>query len=126
MRPSWIPVFVALIGMGCGAFALFPPRWAPDPAHGILAGMVMYFVAFSGAVVRAHSATGEIPPLFGPRGIIPGVAARAFAFLLILVLIAYVYFDRRSFFDVTWPVLILAAWNLADGMLNKKKGRATG
>ena len=121
MRPSWISVFIALIVLGCGAFALMPPRWSPDPSHGILAGMVMYFVAFSGAVVRAHSATGEIPPLLGPRGIIPGVVTRALAFLLILVAIAYVYFDRRTFFDVTWPVLILATWSLADSMLNPRR-----
>jgi len=25
-----------------------------------------------------------------------------------------VFFDRRSFWDITWPVLILASWSLAD------------
>jgi hypothetical protein len=42
------------------------------------------------------------------------------AFLAILLVIAYLYFDRRAFFDVTWPILILAAWNLADSMLNRR------
>jgi len=121
MRPSWIPVFIALIAIGCGVFALFPPRWSPDLSHGILAGMVMYFVAFTRAAALGRAATGEIPPLFGPRGIIPGVLYRALAFLVILAAIAYVYFDRRTFFDVTWPVLILAAWNLADSMLNTRE-----
>ena len=118
MRPSWIPIFVVLIAIGCGAFALFPPRWSPDPQHGILAGMVMYFVGFTRTASRMRAATGTIPPLFGPRGIIPGALYRAFAFLVLLTVIAYVYFDRRTFFDVTWPVLILATWSLADSMLN--------
>ena len=121
MRPSWIPIFVVLIAIGCGAFALFPPRWSPDPQHGILAGMVMYFVGFARAGSRALASTGTIPPLFGPRGIIPGALYRAFAFLALLTAIAYVYFDRRTFFDVTWPVLILATWSLADSMLNRRR-----
>jgi|SRR5882762_5864279 len=120
MRPSWIPIFVILIGIGCAAFALMPHRWSPDLSHGILAGMVMYFVGFSRPVTAARSATGTIPPLFGPQGIVPAVLWRVFAFTAILVLIAYVYFDRRAFFDVTWPILILAAWNLADSMLNQR------
>jgi hypothetical protein len=110
-----------MIGIGCGVFALFPIRWSPDLSQGILAGMVMYFVAFSRTVVHAHSSTGQIPPLFGPQGIIPRVAFRAAWFLVILVAIAYVYFDRRTFWDVTWPVLILASWSLADGMLHPKR-----
>src|SRR6185503_6435222 len=122
MRPSWIPVFIALIGLGCGAFALFPPRWSPDPSHGILAGMVMYFVAFTRAAARARTATGEIPPLLGPRGFLPGAVLRAFGFLAVLVVVAYVYFDRRASFDVTWPVLILAAWCLADSGLSRPRG----
>jgi hypothetical protein len=119
MRPSWIPVFVILIGIGCGVFALLPVRWSPDLSHGILAGMVMYFVGFTRSVAAARSATGAIPPLFGPQGIVPAALYRAIWFLVILVAIAYVYFDRRAFFDVTWPVLILAAWGLADSMLNR-------
>ena len=119
MRPSWIPVFVALIGIGCAAFALFPPRWSPDLTQGILAGMAMYFVGFTRTVSSAHVTTGMIPSLFGPRGILPGVLYRALWFLIILVGMAWVFFDRRSFFDVTWPVLILAAWSLADSMLNR-------
>ena len=118
MRPSWIPIFVVLIAIGCGAFALFPPRWSPDPQHGILAGMVMYFVGFTRTASRMRAATGTIPPLFGPRGVVPGALYRALAFLVLLTGIAYVYFDRRTFFDVTWPVLILATWSLADSMLN--------
>ena len=121
MRPSWIPVFIALIAVGCGAFALFPPRWSPDPQHGILAGMVMYFVGVTRTAARLHSSTGVIPPLFGPRGIIPGALYRAAGFLVVLTVMAYVYFDRRTFFDVTWPVLILASWSLADSMLNKRQ-----
>lgn len=119
MRPSWIPVFVALIGIGCGAFALFPSRWSPALSHGVLAGMVMYFVGFTRAVTAAHATTGAIPSLFGPRGIIPRALYRVLGFLTILVAIAYVFFDRRAFFDVTWPVLILAAWSLADSILNR-------
>jgi len=122
MRPSWIPVFIALIGLGCGAFALFPPRWSPDPSHGILAGMVMYFVAFTRAAARARTVTGEIPPLLGPRGFLRGAVLRAFGFLAVLVVVAYVYFDRRASFDVTWPVLILAAWCLADSGFNRPRG----
>lgn len=121
MRPSWVPILVVLIGVGCAAFALMPPRWSPALSHGILAGMVMYFVAFSRPVTAVHSAIGIIPPLFGPRGILPAVLYRAVAFLAILVVMAYLYFDRRAFFDVTWPILILAAWNLADSMLNRKR-----
>ena len=120
MRRSWIPIFVILIGLGCAAFALMPHRWSPDLSQGILAGMVMYFVGFSRPVTAARSATGGIPPLFGPQGIAPSVLYRALAFMAILVLIAFVYFDRRTFYDVTWPILILAAWNLADSMLNRK------
>jgi hypothetical protein len=112
---------MGMIGIGCGAFALFPLRWSPDLSQGILAGMVMYFVAFTRAVTLARADTGTIPPLFGPRGIAPAVLYRVFGFLGILVAIAYVYFDRRTFFDVTWPVLILAAWSLADGMLNPRR-----
>jgi hypothetical protein len=120
MQPSWVPIFVILIGVGCAAFALMPPRWSPDLSHGILAGMVMYFVAFSRPVTAARSAIGIIPPLFGPQGILPAVLYRVVAFLAILVVMAYFYFDRRAFFDVTWPILILAAWNLADSMLNRR------
>jgi len=120
MRPSWVPIFVILIGVGCAAFALMPPRWSPALSHGILAGMVMYFVAFSRPVIAARAAVGLIPPLFGPRGILPAVLYRVAAFLAILVVMAYFYFDRRAFFDVTWPILILAAWNLADSMLNRR------
>jgi hypothetical protein len=41
-----------------------------------------------------------------------------------LIAIAAVYFDRRGFFDVTWPLLILATWTLADAMLNGgRRGR---
>jgi hypothetical protein len=120
MQLSWIPIFVILIGVGCAAFALMPPRWSPALSHGILAGMVMYFVAFSRAVTAARSAIGIIPPLFGPQGILPAVLYRVAAFLAILVVMAYFYFDRRAFFDVTWPILILAAWNLADSMLNRR------
>jgi hypothetical protein len=120
MRPSWVPVFVILIGVGCAAFALMPKHWSPDLSHGILAGMVMYFVGFSRPVTAAHSVLGTIPPLFGPRGILPAILYRVVAFLAILIAIAYLYFDRRAFFDVTWPILILAAWNLADSMLNRR------
>jgi hypothetical protein len=120
MRPSWVPIFVILIGVGCAAFALMPPRWSPDLSHGILAGMVMYFVGFSRPVTAARSVIGTIPPLFGPRGIMPAVLYRVVAFLAILIVMAYFYFDRRTFFDVTWPILILAAWNLADSMLNRR------
>ena len=123
MRPSWIPIFVILIGIGCAAFALMPRRWSPDLSHGILAGMVMYFVGFSRTVTATRSETGAIPPLFGRQGIIPAVLWRALAFMAILVLIAFVYFDRRAFFDVTWPILILAAWNLADSMLHRGRLR---
>ena len=119
MRPSWIPIFVILIGIGCGVFALFPVRWSPALSHGVLAGMAMYFVGFTRAVAAARSTTGVLPPLFGPGGIIPAAVYRVFWFLLILVAIAYVYFDRKTFFDVTWPILILAAWSLADSMLNR-------
>jgi hypothetical protein len=118
MRPSWIPVFVSLIAIGCGAFALFPTRWSPDPQHGILAGMVMYFVGVTRTAARLRASTGAVPPLFGPRGLIPGALYRALGFLVVLTVMAYVYFDRRTFFDVTWPVLILASWSLADSMLN--------
>jgi hypothetical protein len=50
----------------------------------------------------------------------PAVLYRVVAFLAILIVMAYFYFDRRTFFDVTWPILILAAWNLADSMLNRR------
>ncbi len=120
MRPSWIPVFVILIGVGCVSFVFMPPRWSPNPSHGILAGMVMYFVAFSRPVTAAWSATGTPPPIFGRRGILPRVLYRVLAFMAILTLMAYVFFDRRGFFDITWPILILAAWNLADSMLNRR------
>ena len=121
MRPSWIPVFVLLIAAGCAAFALFPTTWSPAPAQGVLAGMAMYFVAFTRATTKRPAEIGHVPPLFGPGGIAPFVLFRAVAFLAILVGIAYVYFERRSFFDVTWPVLILASWNLAEGMLRSRR-----
>lgn len=118
MRPSWIPVYVALIAIGCGAFAVFPLRWSPDISHGILAGMAMYFVGFTRYVALAPA--GEGIRLLGSGGLLPGVLYRVFGFLLILVALAYVYFDRRVFFDITWPVLILAAWSLADSILNPR------
>jgi len=121
MRPSWIPVLAILIAVGCGAFALFPPHWSPTPAQGILAGMAMYFVAFTRIARRAPSEILHLPPLFGPGGLAPVILFRAAAFLVILVGIAYVYFERRFFFDVTWPVLILASWNLAEGMLRSRR-----
>jgi hypothetical protein len=121
MRPSWIPLFVALIGIGCGMFALFPPRWSPDLGQGILAGMAMYFVGLPPAIAQARASTGLIPPLFGPQGIMAGVLARVLRFLIILVAIAYVFFDRRSFWDITWPVLILASWSLADSTASRAK-----
>ena len=121
MRPSWIPVFVLLIAVGCAAFALFPPRWSPQPYQGILAGMAMYFVAFTRVATMSRTELGQVHPLFGPRGIAPIILFRALAFLLILVAISYVYFDRRSWLDVTWPVLILAAWNLAEGMFRTRR-----
>ena len=121
MRPSWIPVFALLIAVGCGVFALFPPRWSPAPMQGVLAGMAMYFVAFMRVAPKAPSELGHLPPLFGIGGIAPVILVRAAAFLLILVGIAYVYFERRSFFDVTWPVLILASWNLAEGRLRSRR-----
>jgi hypothetical protein len=120
MRPSCFSIFLILIGVGCAAFALMPLRLSPALSHGILAGMVMYCVAFTRPVTAAHAAIGLIPPLFGPRGILPAVLYRVVAFLAILVVMAYFYFDRRAFFDVTWPILILAAWNLADSMLNRR------
>ena len=121
MRPSWIPVFLILIGAGCGAFALFPPRWAPQPFQGVLAGMAMYFVAVTSTAVRARSELGAIPPLFGPRGMAPVIFVRSLGFLAILVGISYVYFEQRSFYDVTWPVLILAAWSLSEGLLRSRR-----
>ncbi|HYQ88284.1 MAG TPA: hypothetical protein VEU09_01495 [Candidatus Binatia bacterium] len=120
MRPSWVPIFVILIGVGCAAFALMPPRWSPALSQGILTGMVMYLVAFTPPITAARARIGIIPPLFGPQGILPAVLYRVAAFLAILLVIAYLYFDRRAFFDVTWPILILAAWNLADSMLNRR------
>src|SRR5436309_10960395 len=120
MRPSWIPVFVILIGIGCASFALMPHRWGPDVSQGILAGMVMYFVGFSRTVTATRTEAGTLPPLYGPQGIFPAVLWRALGFMVILVLIAFAYFDRRAFFDVTWPILILAAWNLADSMFNRR------
>src|SRR3954470_2755981 len=121
MRPSWIPVFAILVVVGRGAFALFPARWSPAPAQGVLAGMAMYFVAFTRVTTRWPSEIGHAPRLFGPGGIAPFVLFRSVAFLAILVGIAYVYFERRSFLDVTWPVLILASWNLAEGLLRSRK-----
>ena len=120
MRPSWIPIFVILTGIGCAVFALFPARWSPTLAHGVLAGMAMYFVGFTRAVAAARSTTGVLPPLFGPQGIVPAALLRTVWFLAILVGIAWIYFDRREFFDVTWPILILAAWSLADSMLSRR------
>jgi len=104
MRPSWVSIFAALIAACCGAFALFPSRWSPAPYHGILAGMAMYFVAFTRVATSSW----------------PTVLYRAIGFLVILVVVSYVYFDRRAFFDVTWPLLILASWNLAEGMLRTR------
>jgi hypothetical protein len=83
--------------------------------------MAMYFVAFMRVQPKAPSELGHLPPLFGVGGIAPVILVRAAAFLLILVGIAYVYFERRSFVDVTWPVLILASWNLAEGMLRSRR-----
>ncbi|TMQ59276.1 MAG: hypothetical protein E6K76_05365 [Candidatus Eisenbacteria bacterium] len=121
MRPSWIPIFAALIGIGCGAFALFPMRWSPDLSHGILAGMAMYFVGFTRRPSLARSKVAvEGVRLLGSGGLLPGVLYRVLGFLLILVALAYVYFDRRLFFDITWPLLILAAWGLADSILNSR------
>jgi len=58
--------------------------------------------------------------LLGSGGLLPGVLYRVFGFLLTLLALAYVYFERRLFFDITWPVLILAAWSLADSILNSR------
>jgi len=118
MRPSWIPILVGLIAVGCGMFAVLPLRWSPDISHGILAGMVMYFVGFTRTVALVPA--GEGIRLLGSGGLLPGVLYRVFGFLLILVALAYVYFERRLFFDITWPVLILAAWSLADSILNSR------
>ena len=123
MRPSWIPVFVLLILVGCTAFLLFPSRWSPAPGQGILAGMAMYFVAFTRVAAMTRAEQGQVPPLFGPRGIAPVIVFRAGAFLLILVAIAYVYFEKRASYDVTWPLIILASWNLAEGMLRRRGAR---
>jgi len=118
MRPSWIPIFVGLIAIGCGMFAVLPLRWSPDISHGILTGMVMYFAGFTRTVARVRA--GERVRLLGSGGLLPGILYRVFGFLLILVALAYVYFERRLFFDITWPVLILAAWSLADSILNSR------
>ena len=117
MRPSWIPIFAGLIAIGCGMFAVVPRRWSPDISHGILAGMVMYFVGFTRTVALVPAGEGR---LLGSGGLLPGVLYRVFGFLLILLALAYVYFERRLFFDITWPVLILAAWSLADSILNSR------
>jgi hypothetical protein len=118
MRPSWIPIFVGLIAIGCGTFAVLPLRWSPDISHGILTGMVMYFAGFTRTVALVPA--GERVRLLGSGGLLPGILYRVFGFLLILVALAYVYFERRLFFDITWPVLILAAWSLADSILNSR------
>jgi hypothetical protein len=118
MRPSWIPIFVGLIAIGCGMFAVLPLRWSPDISHGILTGMVMYFAGFTRTVALVPA--GERVRLLGSGGILPGILYRVFGFLLTLVALAYVYFERRLFFDITWPVLILAAWSLADSILNSR------
>ena len=118
MRPSWIPIFVGLIAIGCGMFAVLPLRWSPDISHGILTGMVMYFAGFTRTVALVPA--GERVRLLGSGGLLPGILYRVFGFLLILVALAYVYFERRLFFDITWPVLILAAWSLADSILNSR------
>jgi len=116
MRFSWASpaglffAFVALVALGCGVFRLYPRHWSPATAHGILAGMAMYFVAYTGAVSRNR------PRDLGRIGV--GILYRAAAFLAILTVLAFVYFDRLWFFDITWPVLILAAWCLAESMLN--------
>jgi hypothetical protein len=121
MRPSWIPVFLILVLCCCAAFALFPRGWGPAPFQGVLAGLAMYFVAFTRVAGRAVAETGQVPPLFGRRGMAPRVLLRAAAFLAILTGLAYVYFERRSYLDVTWPVLILASWGLAEGLLRSKR-----
>jgi hypothetical protein len=120
MRVSWLFVLAALIGAGCAAFLLFPSRWSPAPGQGILAGMAMYFVAFTRVATMKRAERGQVPPLFGPRGIAPAVVFRAGAYLIILVGIAYVFFEQRAFYDVTWPLIILASWNLAEGMLRPR------
>jgi len=121
MRLSWIPIFLVLIAIGCGAFAVFPLRWSPDISNGILAGMVMYFVGFTRTVALVPA--GEGTRFLGSGGLLPAVLYRVLGFLLILTALAHVYFDRRVLFDITWPVLILAAWGLADSILNSR-GRA--
>jgi hypothetical protein len=118
MRPSWIPIFVGLIALGCSMFAILPLRWSPDISHGILTGMVMYFAGFTRTVALVPA--GERVRLLGSGGLLPRILYRVFGFLLILVALAYVYFERRLFFDITWPVLILAAWSLADSILNSR------
>src|SRR5436853_472104 len=75
MRPSWIPVFVLLIAAGCAAFALFPTTWSPAPAQGILAGLAMYFVAFTRVATMARSGLGQGPAVVGPPGSAPGALA---------------------------------------------------
>ncbi|HZI89363.1 MAG TPA: hypothetical protein VFD83_02810 [Candidatus Polarisedimenticolia bacterium] len=120
MRPSWIPILAVMIALSCGAFTLLPARWGPRPFLGILAGMAMYFTAFTPTVIAARARTGMRPPMFGPRGIVPVVFLRSVGFLAILMSLSFVYFDRRSSLDVTWPVLILAAWNLSEGLLRSR------
>ena len=124
MRVSWILVLAVLIGAGCATFLLLPSRWSPEPAQGILAGMAMYFVAFTRVATMTRAERGLVPPLFGPRGIAPVIVFRAGTFLVILVGMAYVYFEQKRNYDVTWPVIILASWNLAEGMLRLRRARA--
>jgi hypothetical protein len=124
IAPVILPIACVLaILLGCGAFALYPRRWSPDLAEGVLAGTAMYFVAFTRAAARSgfFGAGVEIGPGAAWR-VVGGFLYRAAVFLLILTALAFVYFDRRSFLDITWPLLILTSWSLADSTLRSRKG----
>ena len=125
MRLSWIPIYILSTAVGWAFVSLIPHHWRVGRAESVLVGIAVYGVAFHRYVTRDRPelSSGRIPWLGGGGALAP-VLVRAALLLALLGVLLYLYHEMRSAIDITWPVLTLAAWSLADSALDRRYARA--
>jgi len=121
MRLTWIPVYVAMLAIGCAAASILPRSWGFTPPSGYLVGTALYFAAFQRYLVRERSAPLDAPLRWiGPGGLLAPVLRRAGAFLALLAALLYVVCDVLRSVDLRWPLVTLAAWSVHESHFERR------
>jgi len=102
MRARWI-VFGALsIAVGFGYGLILPRSWGFTAPFGFLFGAAIYLLGF-----QRRS------------------ALRALLFLALTALLLYLRYGTRERVDLTWPLVTLASWSLAESWLGWRPAKKT-